>query len=104
MSPSYFAQLVRLSYLAPNIIQVILDGRQPREPRVSRGCAPLGWRRGRQGGAGAGQETRTGTDISVESYSSTAVLLTWSTVITAVAVQPSSQLLKAKRSMVRCSC
>jgi len=75
MSPSYFAQLVRLSYLAPNIIQVILDGRQPREPRVSRGCAPLGWRRGRQGGAGAGQETRTGTDISVESYSSTAVLL-----------------------------
>ena len=41
------------------------------------------------------------------SYSSTAVLLTWSTVITAGAVQPSSywaQLLIAKRSIVRCSC
>ena len=26
---SYFTRLVRLSYLAPDIIQAILDGRQP---------------------------------------------------------------------------
>src|SRR5215813_15049843 len=41
--------------------------------------------------------TRTGTDISVGSYSSTAVPLKWSRVITAVAAQPSycwAQLLK----------
>jgi site-specific DNA recombinase len=31
VSPSYFTRLVRLSYLAPDIIQTILDGRQPRE-------------------------------------------------------------------------
>jgi hypothetical protein len=30
VSPSYFTRLVRLSYLAPDIIQAILDGRQPR--------------------------------------------------------------------------
>ena len=50
---------------------------------------------------------RTSTDISVESYSSTAMLLTWSRVITAVAAEPRcywAQLLKAKPSMLRCSC
>jgi hypothetical protein len=31
LSPSYFTRLVRLSYLAPDIIQAILDGRQPRD-------------------------------------------------------------------------
>ena len=31
VSPSYFTRLVRLSYLAPDIIQAILDGRQPRD-------------------------------------------------------------------------
>ena len=30
-SPSYFTRLVRLSYLAPEIAQAILDGRQPRD-------------------------------------------------------------------------
>ena len=29
VSPSYFARLVRLSYLAPDITEAILDGRQP---------------------------------------------------------------------------
>ena len=29
VSPSYFTRLVRLSYLAPDITQAILDGRQP---------------------------------------------------------------------------
>src|SRR5437773_12422060 len=31
VSRSYFTRLVRLSYLAPDIIQAILDGRQPRD-------------------------------------------------------------------------
>ena len=30
VSPSYFTRLVRLSYLAPDMTQAILDGRQPR--------------------------------------------------------------------------
>src|SRR5262249_17977981 len=30
VSPSYFTRLVRLGYLAPDITQAILDGRQPR--------------------------------------------------------------------------
>src|SRR6185437_8773449 len=29
VSPSYFTRLVRLSYLAPDILQAILDGHQP---------------------------------------------------------------------------
>jgi hypothetical protein len=29
VTPSYFTRLVRLSYLAPDIIEAILDGRQP---------------------------------------------------------------------------
>ena len=32
VSPSYFTRLVRLSYLAPDITQAILDGRQPPRP------------------------------------------------------------------------
>jgi hypothetical protein len=31
VSRSYFTRLVRLSYLAPDITQAILDGRQPRD-------------------------------------------------------------------------
>ena len=31
VSPSYFTRIVRLSYLAPDIIQAILDGRQSRD-------------------------------------------------------------------------
>src|SRR4029077_16705484 len=31
VSRSYFTRLVRLSYLAPDIIQAILDARQPRD-------------------------------------------------------------------------
>src|SRR5262249_16008254 len=31
VSPSYFTRLVRLSYLAPDITQAILDGRQPHD-------------------------------------------------------------------------
>jgi hypothetical protein len=31
VSPSYFTRLVRLNYLAPDISQAILEGRQPRD-------------------------------------------------------------------------
>ena len=31
VSPSYFTRLVRLSYLAPDITQAILEGGQPRD-------------------------------------------------------------------------
>jgi hypothetical protein len=31
VSPSYFTRLVRLSYLAPDITEAILDGRHPRD-------------------------------------------------------------------------
>ena len=30
VSPSYFTRLIALSYLAPDITQAMLDGRQPR--------------------------------------------------------------------------
>ena len=47
VSPSYFTRLVRLSYLAPDIKQAILDGRQPRDLTADRLLAhsrlPLGW-------------------------------------------------------------
>ncbi|MBV8937466.1 MAG: hypothetical protein JO095_16895 [Alphaproteobacteria bacterium] len=47
VSPSYFTRLVRLSYLAPDITQAILDGRQPRELTAAKLLAhsrlPLGW-------------------------------------------------------------
>jgi hypothetical protein len=43
-----------------------------RDPRVSRGCAPLGWRRGRQRRAGL-VNTPTADYISVGRFSSTAV-------------------------------
>ena len=48
MSPSYFTRLVRLSYLAPDITEAILDGRQPRDLTADKLLAhsrlPLGWR------------------------------------------------------------
>jgi hypothetical protein len=47
VSPSYFTRLVRLSYLAPDIIQAILDGRQPRDLTADKLLAhsrlPLTW-------------------------------------------------------------
>jgi site-specific DNA recombinase len=47
VSPSYFTRLVRLSYLAPDIIQAILDGRQPRDLTADKLLAhsrlPLAW-------------------------------------------------------------
>ena len=47
VSPSYFTRLVRLSYLAPDITEAILDGRQPRDLTASKLLAhsrlPLGW-------------------------------------------------------------
>jgi site-specific DNA recombinase len=47
VSPSYFTRLVRLSYLAPDITQAILDGRQPRELNADKLLAhsrlPLAW-------------------------------------------------------------
>ena len=47
VSPSYFTRLVRLSYLAPDITEAILDGRQPRELTADKLLAhsrlPLGW-------------------------------------------------------------
>jgi site-specific DNA recombinase len=48
VSRSYFARLVRLSYLAPDITQAILDGRQPRdltpEKLLEHSRLPLAWR------------------------------------------------------------
>jgi hypothetical protein len=47
VSPSYFTRLVRLSYLAPDIMQAILDGRQPRDltadKLLARSRLPLTW-------------------------------------------------------------
>jgi site-specific DNA recombinase len=47
VSPSYFTRLVRLSYLAPDSIQTILDGRQPRDLNAEKLLAhsrlPLAW-------------------------------------------------------------
>ena len=47
VSPSYFTRLVRLSYLAPDIAQAILDGRQPSHLTTDKLLAhsrlPLAW-------------------------------------------------------------
>jgi DNA invertase Pin-like site-specific DNA recombinase len=47
VSPSYFTRLVRLNYLAPDIIQAILDGRQPRaltaDKLLAHSRLPLAW-------------------------------------------------------------
>jgi hypothetical protein len=47
VSSSYFTRLVRLSYLAPDITQAILDGRQPRDLTADKLLAysrlPLTW-------------------------------------------------------------
>jgi hypothetical protein len=47
VSPSYFTRLVSLSYLAPDITQAILDGRQPRDLTADKLLAhsrlPLTW-------------------------------------------------------------
>jgi hypothetical protein len=48
VSPSYFTRLLRLSYLAPDITEAILDGRQPRDltadKLLTHSRLPLGWR------------------------------------------------------------
>jgi hypothetical protein len=47
VSRSYFTRLLRLSYLAPDIAQAILDGRQPRdltaEKLLAHSRLPLAW-------------------------------------------------------------
>jgi hypothetical protein len=47
VSPSYFTRLVRLSYLAPDITEAILDGHQPRDLTANKLLAysrlPLAW-------------------------------------------------------------
>ena len=47
VSPSYFTRLVRLSYLAPDITEAILDGGQPPDLTADKLLAhsrlPLGW-------------------------------------------------------------
>jgi len=47
VSRSYFTRLVRLSYLAPDITQAILDGRQPTDlttdKLVTHSRLPLAW-------------------------------------------------------------
>ena len=47
VSRSYFTRVVRLSYLAPDITQAILDGRQPRDLTTAKLLAhsrlPLAW-------------------------------------------------------------
>jgi len=51
VSPSYFTRLVRLSYLAPDIAQAILDGRQPHDLTADKLLAhsrlPLAWHKQR---------------------------------------------------------
>ena len=53
VSPSYFTRLVRLSYLAPDITEAILDGRQPRDLTADKLLAhsrlPLAWHEQRIG-------------------------------------------------------
>jgi len=53
VSPSYFTRLVRLSYLAPDITQAILDGRQPRDltgdKLLAHSRLPLAWHEQRIG-------------------------------------------------------
>jgi hypothetical protein len=52
VSPSYFTRLVRLSYLAPDIMQAILDGRQPRDltgdKLLAHSRLPLTWQEQRR--------------------------------------------------------
>ena len=47
VSRSYFTRLLRLSYLAPDITEAILDGRQPRdltaEELLAHSRLPLAW-------------------------------------------------------------
>ena len=47
VSPSYFTRVVRLSYLAPDITQAILDGQQPRDLTAQKllehSRLPLAW-------------------------------------------------------------
>ena len=47
VSPSYFTRLFRLSYLAPDITEAILDGRQPRaltaDKLLAHSRLPLRW-------------------------------------------------------------
>jgi hypothetical protein len=47
VSPSYFTRLVRLSFLAPDITQAILEGRQPSDMTPNKLLAhsrlPLAW-------------------------------------------------------------
>ena len=47
VSPSYFTRLVRLSFLAPDITQAILDGHQPRDltpnKLLTHSRLPLAW-------------------------------------------------------------
>ena len=47
VSPSYFTRLVRLSHLAPDITQAILEGRQPHDLTADQLLAhsrlPLAW-------------------------------------------------------------
>ena len=47
VSRSYFTRLLRLSYLAPDITEAILDGRQPRdltaEKLLAHSRLPLAW-------------------------------------------------------------
>ena len=48
VNPSYFTRLIRLTFLAPDITQAILEGRHPRELTAHRLMGntrfPLGWR------------------------------------------------------------
>jgi len=48
VSRSYFTRVVRLSYLAPDITQAVLEGRQPRdltaEKLLAHSRLPLAWR------------------------------------------------------------
>lgn len=53
VAPSYVSRILRLTLLAPEIVEAILDGRQPAELQLDAGWVPVG-----VGGAATSQRPR----------------------------------------------